>query len=212
MIKIPSNIHLINTLWLRVKHVINNTELRNIFGVLIYGKVKTDLHTGASIVLNKGRLDMGKHWTKKAVFPSLLSMADSSRLIVNGSFCVFDNTAIYINKGAVLELGSGFINSRANISCFKKITIGNNVVISEGVTMRDSDNHQVVGSQKSVTETIEIKDNVWIGMNVTILKGVTIGEGSVIAAGATVVNDVPSHTLVGGVPAKVIKTQIEWIR
>jgi len=45
----------------------------------------------------------------------------------------------------------------------------------------------------------------WIGANVTIPKGVTIGEGSVIAAGAVVTKDVPSYSIVGGVPAKVIK-------
>ena len=47
-------------------------------------------------------------------------------------------------------------------------------------------------------------------MNVTILKGVTIGNGAVIAAGAVVTNSVPANTLVGGVPAKIIKENICW--
>ena len=49
-----------------------------------------------------------------------------------------------------------------------------------------------------------IHDNVWIGTRATILKGVTIGEGAIVAAGA-VTKNVPPHTLVGGVPAKIIK-------
>lgn len=49
-----------------------------------------------------------------------------------------------------------------------------------------------------------------IGMNVTVLKGVTIGEGAVVAAGSVVNKDVPPHCLVAGVPAKVVKTDIEW--
>lgn len=54
-------------------------------------------------------------------------------------------------------------------------------------------------------ESIIVKDDVWIGADVTIVPGVTIGECSVIAAGATVTEDVPSYTMVGGVPAKEIK-------
>lgn len=50
-----------------------------------------------------------------------------------------------------------------------------------------------------------IHDNVWIGTRATILKGVTIGEGAIVAAGAVVTKNVPPHTLVGGVPAKIIK-------
>lgn len=46
---------------------------------------------------------------------------------------------------------------------------------------------------------------MWIGANVTITKGVNIGEGAVVVAGAVVTHDVPAHTIVGGLPARVIK-------
>ncbi|EFI14399.1 MULTISPECIES: DapH/DapD/GlmU-related protein [Bacteroides] len=55
-----------------------------------------------------------------------------------------------------------------------------------------------------------IHDNVWIGTRATILKGVTIGEGAIVAAGAVVTKNVPPHTLVGGVPAKIIKEKISY--
>jgi acetyltransferase-like isoleucine patch superfamily enzyme len=51
-----------------------------------------------------------------------------------------------------------------------------------------------------------IGKNVWIGSNATILPGVTIGDGSIVAAGAVVTKDVPPNTVVGGVPARIIKT------
>lgn len=52
---------------------------------------------------------------------------------------------------------------------------------------------------------------MWIGTNAIILKGVAIGDGAIIAAGAVVTKDVPAHTLVAGVPAKVIKENIiDW--
>lgn len=53
---------------------------------------------------------------------------------------------------------------------------------------------------------IVIKDNVWIGINATILQGVTVGENAVIGAGAVVTKDVPPNAVVGGNPAKIIKT------
>lgn len=52
---------------------------------------------------------------------------------------------------------------------------------------------------------INIMDDVWLGHNAIVLSGVTIGQGAVVAAGALVVNDVPPYSIVGGVPAKVIK-------
>ena len=52
---------------------------------------------------------------------------------------------------------------------------------------------------------IHIGKNVWIGANATVLAGVTIGDGAVVAAGAVVTKDVQTNTIVGGVPAKIIK-------
>ncbi|MBP7086410.1 MAG: transferase [Enterococcus sp.] len=53
---------------------------------------------------------------------------------------------------------------------------------------------------------ISIGKNVWIGANATVLPGVRIGDGAIIAAGAVVSKDVEENTIVGGVPAKVMKT------
>lgn len=53
---------------------------------------------------------------------------------------------------------------------------------------------------------IHIKRNVWIGVGATILPEVTVDENSIVAAGAVVNKDVPANTIVGGVPAKILKT------
>lgn len=52
---------------------------------------------------------------------------------------------------------------------------------------------------------VVIEDDVWTGANVTILKGVTIGRGSVVAAGAVVTKSWPPYSIIGGVPANVLK-------
>lgn len=68
-------------------------------------------------------------------------------------------------------------------------------------------NHMLCPEQRKNTYAAPIKlgKNVWVGSNATILQGVTIGDNAVVAAGAVVNNDVPANTVVGGVPAKVIK-------
>jgi acetyltransferase-like isoleucine patch superfamily enzyme len=57
---------------------------------------------------------------------------------------------------------------------------------------------------------IAIEDDVWIGCRATILKGVTIGKGSVVAAGAVVTKSCPHHSLIGGIPAKIIREGVVW--
>jgi acetyltransferase-like isoleucine patch superfamily enzyme len=63
--------------------------------------------------------------------------------------------------------------------------------------------------QGITAQGIVIEDNAWIGAGAIILDGVRVGRGAVVAAGAVVTQDVPPHTIVGGVPAKVIKVITE---
>jgi len=67
------------------------------------------------------------------------------------------------------------------------------------------DPHRPFVEQGITAEGIVIEDDVWIGSGAVITDGVRIGQGAVIAAGAVVTSDVPAHTLVGGVPARVIR-------
>ena len=68
-------------------------------------------------------------------------------------------------------------------------------------TITEATKNHNLGLDKDVT----IESDVWIGMNVVILKGVTIGRGATVSAGSVVVKDVPPYSIVGGIPAKVIK-------
>jgi acetyltransferase-like isoleucine patch superfamily enzyme len=90
------------------------------------------------------------------------------------------------------------------------VSIGNHVNLAQSVTVSAlnhnfSDTTKRIDEQGINTSQIVIEDDVWVGANAVILAGVKIGSHSVIAAGAVVTRDVPANTLVGGVPAKVIK-------
>jgi acetyltransferase-like isoleucine patch superfamily enzyme len=90
------------------------------------------------------------------------------------------------------------------------VTIGDRVYTSPhtqiiAVNHVFDDPDQPFIDQGLTAQGITIEDDVWIGANATVLDGVCIGKGAVVAAGAVVNKDVPSHTLVGGVPAKTIR-------
>ena len=90
------------------------------------------------------------------------------------------------------------------------VIIGNHVNLAQGITVTAL-NHNFEDSNKRIdeqgvsTSAVIIEDDIWIGANAVILPGVTIGHHSVVAAGAVVTKDVPPHSLVAGVPAKIIK-------
>jgi acetyltransferase-like isoleucine patch superfamily enzyme len=176
--------------------------------VNVFPNVHTYVASSSSISGN-GTLNLGKKWDGLRYLPSEFCLADEAKLIVNGYFQIYTGFHISVAKGATLTFGSGYISNNVTIDCFDSIIIGEMVVISKGVTIRDSDNHSINGNKK-ISSPIVIEDKVWIGLNAIILKGVRIGSGSVIAAGAVVTKDVPRNTLVGGVPARVIRHDVVW--
>lgn len=99
-----------------------------------------------------------------------------------------------------------FINSCCQFQDQGGITIGDGALIGPKTVIATLNHHQNPNKRGNlIPKPIKIGKNVWIGANVTILPGVTIGDGAVIAAGAVVSKDVEANTVVGGVPAKLIK-------
>lgn len=158
----------------------------------------------------RGKLSLNQNTFGENGRSTILRMDENSNLIVKGGFDIFYGGDIICFPGAKLVMGSGFINSDVKIRCTEKITIGEHVAISHDVTIMDSDAHFIDREDYVKTIPVHIGNHVWIGTKVTILKGVTIGNGAIIAAGAVVNRDVPAHSMVAGVPARVINNSISW--
>jgi acetyltransferase-like isoleucine patch superfamily enzyme len=124
---------------------------------------------------------------------------------IDESVAVF--TPLYINYGKHITIGKNvFINFNCTLLDLGGITIADNVLIGPNVSIL-SEGHPVspIERHSLIPKSIYIKKNTWIGAGATILQGVTIGENAIVAAGAVVSKDVPDNTIVGGIPAKIIK-------
>jgi acetyltransferase-like isoleucine patch superfamily enzyme len=97
-----------------------------------------------------------------------------------------------------------------HVSVHGELTIGDHSIFGEWVSIHD-ENHVITDDPEPilqrgfVVKPVTIGRNVWVGAKATILPGVTIGDNAVIGANAVVTHDVPAYTMVGGVPARVIR-------
>ena len=116
-------------------------------------------------------------------------------------------TPFYTDFGKNITVGSGvFINSGCKFQDQGGITIDEGALIGHGVVLATLDHDFAPEKRQQLHPApIHIGKRVWIGANAVVTKGVTIGDNAVVAAGAVVTQDVPADTIVGGVPAKVIR-------
>ncbi|MFA6570373.1 MAG: acyltransferase [Bacteroidota bacterium] len=143
---------------------------------------------------------------------------------------IFSNFSL-VRSEAKIKIGKRCQIGSVHFNCAELIEVGDDVLMAWGITIIDNDSHSLYWKYRDkdvercykdyknnksnfiknkdwshvAIKPVIIYDKVWIGFNVSILKGVHIGNNSVIGAGSVVVNDVPSHALVAGNPAKIIR-------
>lgn len=125
---------------------------------------------------------------------------------IDASTTVF--APFHTNFGRHITLGKNvFINHACTFLDLGGITVEDEVQIGPKVSII-TENHPLEPTQRKVLllKPVVVKRNAWIGAAATILPGVTVGENAVVAAGAVVHKDVAANTVVGGIPAKVLKT------
>jgi acetyltransferase-like isoleucine patch superfamily enzyme len=148
--------------------------------------------------------------------------AAGNRLSVGEDSIVHANI-IFESRGGEIRIGNRSFIGRSSLVCYRHLSIGNDVIMSWGITVVDHDSHSLDWAQRKndvlewdkgqknwahiANAPVTIADKVWIGFNVSVLKGVTIGEGAVIGACSVVTRDIPPYSVAVGNPAKVVRSR-----
>ncbi len=123
-----------------------------------------------------------------------------------------DGCKIRAHEG-VVEIGAkSVLGQECTLSCYQRISIGRECIIADRVMMIDFD-HGTVEVERPIREQgiykrdVRVGHNVWIGYGACVLRGVTVGDHAVVGTSAVVTRDVPADAVVGGVPARVLRTR-----
>ena len=143
--------------------------------------------------LGKGKLTLGDH----------VGIGAFSRIIISTSF---NHIGSHITIGKNVGIGE-----YAYLGGGGGLEIGDDCIIGQYFSCHPENHHfedtqRLIRKQGVSRQGIKIGKNCWIGAKVTILDGVTIGDHCVIAAGAVVTKNMPSYSVIGGVPAKALKS------
>ena len=124
---------------------------------------------------------------------------------------------LWVSDGGYTKIGHNtYITGKTHIACIegKKVTIGERCLFSNDITFRTGDSHSILtlsGERVNQAEDITIGDHVWIGQQVVVLKGANIASESIVGTRALVTSKTfESNVVIGGSPAKVIKTGVMW--
>lgn len=164
-----------------------------------------------------GAVSIGRNaavvWRRiRQVAGNRLSIGDSSIIQANIRF---------EDSGGEIRIGDRTYIGKSDLVCYRSIVIGDDVIMSWGITITDHDSHSLDWEHRRndvldwgkgqkdwahvAHAPVVIRDKAWIGFNVSILKGVTIGQGAVVGACSVVTRDVPPYSVVVGNPARLVR-------
>lgn len=183
-----------------------HVNLKKIDGqVLLEGKLRPGL-----IKIGYGDISIFDRKRSKSI------LEISGKLIFKGKASIGHGSKISVGSEGILRIGDGFkISAETSIICHKEIEIGDNCLMSWDIIVMDTDFHDIVnlnGDVLNPPKKISIGDRVWIGCRCTVLKGSIIPSDSIVAAASLISNELTGgNKLYGGVPAKILKSDVSWI-
>lgn len=222
----------IRFLWRTFRHPIVGI-LGYIYGAYLTLRYVDSYNKFPAIIFQDGLLRLHIHKGKRAKFciadrlivqplgvtriPCLIQMGESSEINIRGEFSIGDDVRMAVSKSGFIgiggknkESGSG-ISGDCLINAYKKIVIGEDVIIAWDTFITDSDWHSIgIGSHHE--DTI-IGDHVWVAVGAKIFKRAVIGSDSIVGCSSVVSSgEYPIKSLLAGVPAIVFKSPIPALR
>lgn len=190
----------------QIRHKLNgNVRLKRLLDWIIMNQVQTRprwyVRMLAPLYQHRGR--------HSKIHASVRMDTPPYRRFSLGQYSVVESGACINNAVGDVIIG-GHTRIGLHNTVIGPVTIGNHVNLAQGITVtalnHNFENVELrIDEQGVSTNPVTIADDVWIGANAVVLPGVSIGSHSVVAAGAVVTKDVPAHSLVAGVPAKIIR-------
>lgn len=135
------------------------------------------------------------------------------RLILGRWVHIGDGSRLRAHEGT-LRVGDKCVFGRENtVNCYLDVEFGSSTLVADWVYVCDFDHvftdvHRPIKDQGIVKAPVRIGPDVWLCVRATVLRGVTVGAGSVVAAHAVVAADVPTYSVVAGVPARVVRDRV----
>lgn len=161
------------------------------------------------VVLLEENIKLGKN--VKLGKNIVLKTTDDGSITIGNNVIIESNTYIYAQKAHIVIGENSFIGKGTQIVAKECIQIGKDCLISAYSIVRDS-NHGIVKNtpinrQPHNIKPIVIEDDVWLGSHTSVTAGCKISKGVIVGANAVVTKNVEPYTMIGGVPAKFIKTR-----
>lgn len=144
----------------------------------------------------------------------IIHIEKGCHLVVEGKARFAQGVRIWIENGSKLQVGDNFY---ANVNCFFRayddIIIGKDVLLGWNIAFNTSDGHSIIYADGEAEnhQSIHVGEHVWIASDVTLSKGVNLPDGTIVAQRSLVCSQFSQPmTVIGGIPAKILKKEVNW--
>lgn len=169
------------------------------------------------IIGNDNSISIGKN---SVINNTLIFIRGDKHRIIIEEGCYFGEGELWIEDDhCSLIIHSNTTVERAHLAVtepYSTLEIHHDCMLARHVEIRTGDSHSIIDKQSgeriNKAGDVTLMEHVWVGAHAIILKGVTIGNNSVIGTASLVTGDIPAHSIAAGIPAKVIRENVDWKR
>ena len=184
----------------------NNSFINN-GGVKVGSRIQI-VGDGNKLIMEKGCM----------LLNSLVKISGNNNEVVLKANSYISGAELWVeNNGCRLEIGDGsFVGHHSHLACTEdesRLIVGSDGMISSYVQIRTGDSHSIVdmdGNRINPAQSVFIGNHCWIGEGAKVMKGVTLEGDDVVSTGAIVTKSFGKNLLIGGLPAKILKENINW--